>query len=129
LSQEASEPEAARLMRSTFVLSGLRFGKEMTDQLKLGVQAMNLGIPARILKDSTTYQWLEETLRPEVEKKIRAEVENQIRVQEARSLLVILGTRRFGEPTEAQKARLDRIADHDRLVQLCESVTTPLASV
>ncbi len=40
---------------------------------------MSLGIPARILKDSSSYQMLVDMVRPELEKKIRAEVEKQIR--------------------------------------------------
>ena len=54
----------------------------------------------------------------------RAENEESIRLEEARSILGVLATGRFGEPTKIQKALLDAIRDHDRLVRLCEGVTT-----
>lgn len=113
LSGEATEPEAARLMSSTLLLAGLRFKKETLAQLVLGVQTMNL-LASKILKDSSAYHLLEELIRPELEK--------EIRVKEARSILVNQATRRFGEPTETQKAFLDGITDHDRLFRLCENV-------
>jgi hypothetical protein len=53
---------------------------------------------------------------------IRPDMEKEVRIEEARSILVILATRRFGEPTEAQKALLVGITDHDRLIRLCENV-------
>jgi predicted transposase YdaD len=113
LVREATEPEAARLMNSTLLLAGLRFEKETLAQLVLGVQTMNL-LDSKILKDSSAYHLLEELMRPELEK--------EIRVKEARSILVNQATRRFGEPTETQKAFLDGITDHDRLFRLCENV-------
>ncbi len=71
---------------------------------------MNL-LDAKILKDSSAYQLLQE-------------IEERARVEEARSILVDLATDRFGEPTETQKALLDGITDHDRLVRLCKKVAS-----
>jgi hypothetical protein len=105
---EATEPEAARLINSTLLLAGLRFEKETLAQLFFGVRSMNL-LDAKILKDSSAYQLLQE-------------IEERVRVEEARSILIGLATDRFGEPTETQKALLDGITDHDRLVRLCKQV-------
>jgi hypothetical protein len=113
LIREATEPEAARLINSTLLLAGLRFEKQTLAQLFLGVRSMNL-LDAKILKDSSAYELLKDMIRPDLEK--------EVRVEEARSILVNLATRRFGEPTEAQKALLDGITDHDHLVRLCEKV-------
>ena len=66
---------------------------------------MNL-LDSKILKDSSSYRLLE----------------RMIRVEEARSILVDLATDRFGAPTGPQKAFLDGIEDHDRLVRLCKKV-------
>jgi hypothetical protein len=92
-------------MSSTFLLAGLRFEEESTVQLFYGVQTMNL-LDSKILKDSSSYRLLE----------------RMIRVEEARSILVDMATDRFGAPTEPQKALLDGIGDHDRLVRLCKKV-------
>jgi hypothetical protein len=137
LSQEASEPEAARLMKSTFLLSGLRFEKEMIAQLILGVQSMSL-LPAHILKDSSSFELLKDMIRPqlekevrvelekevrvELEKEVRVELEKEVRVEAARAMLVDLASDRLGNPSEGQKAILDGIADYERLMRLCKRV-------
>jgi hypothetical protein len=113
LVREATEPEAARLMSSTLLLSGLRFPKGTLAPLFFGVRTMAL-LSAKIIRDSSGYEFLKEMLGDDMEK--------QIRIEEARSILVNLATRRFGDPDEPQKASLDGIADHDRLVRLCENV-------
>jgi predicted transposase YdaD len=121
LVREATEPEAARLMSSTLLLAGLRFEKETIDQLSFGVRSMPL-LSSKILKDSSTYQLLKERMRPDLEAEIRADLAEKIRVEEARSLLLDLATDRFGAPTEPQKAILESIEDHGRLVRLCKKV-------
>ena len=105
LVREATEPEAARLMSSTFLLAGLRFEEETIVQLFYGVRTMSL-LDSKILKDSSSYRLLEK----------------KIRVEEARSILADLATDRFGTPNEPQKRLLDGIEDHDRLVRLCKKV-------
>lgn len=107
LVREATEPEAARLMTSTFLLAGLRFEEETIVQLFSGARTMSL-LDSKILKDSSSYRLLEK----------------KIRVEEARSILIDLATDRLGAPTEPQKSRLDAIEDHDRLVRLCKKVVT-----
>ena len=105
LIQEATEPEAARLMSSTFLLAGLRFEEETIVQLFFGVRTMSL-LDSKSLKDSSSYRLLEK----------------KIRVEEARSILIDIATDRFGLPSEPQKTLLDGIEDHDRLVLLCKKV-------
>jgi hypothetical protein len=107
LVREASEPEAARLMSSTFLLAGLRFTEETIVPLFFGVRTMSL-LDSKILKDSSSYRLLEK----------------KIRVEEARSILLDLATDRFGSPTGPQKTVVDEIEDHDRLVHLCKKVRT-----
>jgi hypothetical protein len=107
LVREASEPEAARLMSSTFLLAGLRFAEETIVPLFFGVRTMSL-LDSKILKDSSSYRLLEK----------------KIRVEEARSILLDLATDRFGPPTGPQKALVEGIEDHDRLVRLCKKVGT-----
>ncbi len=58
------------------------------------------------LKDSTSYRLLEK----------------KIRIEEARSILLDLGTDRLGAPSEPQKTLIESIEDHDRLVGLCKKV-------
>ena len=122
LARDATEPEAARLMSSTFLLAGLRFEKVMVDHLFFGARTMNL-FSEKILRDSTSTPLLAAIYRlNSMDEQTRLELENRIRAEEARSILLSLATSRFGEPTEAQKVSLDGIADHDRLVRLCTKV-------
>ncbi len=64
LVREATEPEAARLMSSTFLLAGLRFEEETIAQLFFGVRSMNL-LDSKILKDSSSYRLLQKMIRVE----------------------------------------------------------------
>lgn len=105
LLREASAPEAARLMASTFLLAGLRFDEETIVSLFFGVRTMSL-LDSKILKDSSSYRLLE----------------RKIRVEEARSILLDLATDRLGPPSETHRAALAGIEDHDRLVGLCRRV-------
>jgi len=105
LVREATEPEAARLISSTYLLAGLRFEEETIAPLFFGVRTMNL-LDSKILNDSSSYRLLEK----------------KFRLEEARSILVEMATDRFGAPTEPQKTLLDGIEDHDRLVRLCKKV-------
>ncbi len=107
LIREATDPEAARLMSSTFLLAGLRFEQETIAHLFSGVKSMGF-LSYKILKDSSSYRLLEDMLRAD----------------EARSILLGQATDRFGPPTESQKALLEGIASHDRLVHLCKRVLT-----
>jgi hypothetical protein len=100
-------------MNSTFLLAGLRFEEETIAPLFFGVRTMNL-LDSKILKDSSSYRLLQKMWRAELEKQIRAEA--------VRSLLVDLGTDRFGAPTEPQKTLLDGIEDDVRLARLCKRV-------
>jgi predicted transposase YdaD len=105
LVREATEPEAARLMSSTFLLAGLRFEEDTIAQLFFGVRTMNL-LDSKILKDSSSYHLLRKL----------------VRVEEARIFLIDLATDRLGDLSEAQKAILDGIADYDQLVRLGKKV-------
>ena len=68
---------------------------------------MNLLDP-KILKDSSTYRMLE----------------RRIRLDEMRTFLLDQATDRFGPPSNQQKAVLEGIEDHDRVVRLCKKVGT-----
>jgi hypothetical protein len=91
---EADVAEAGRLRLVTYTLLGLLYPSELVDQLMPGMRHM---------RDSSTYQAILEEGR----------VEGQ--AEEARALLLELGTRRFGPPVEAVRAALSAIDDHRRL--------------
>jgi hypothetical protein len=107
LGREALEPEAARLMNSTFLLAGLRFTEETIASLFFGTRNMSL-LDSKILKDSSSYRLLE----------------RMIRTEHAREILQTLGTQRFGSPSENAKARLAAINELDRLDALTVGVLT-----
>lgn len=102
------EPDVPRTVAevvtgATFVLCGLRYA---------GVRIAALFERfSMTLEESTTYQWI---LRKGVDKGV---------VEEARRIVVSLGTKRFGAPpTPAQVAALDAVADRERLERAIERV-------
>lgn len=46
------------------------------------------------------------------------------RVEEARTAVLVVGRKRFGEPNEATRARLNAISDADSLERLLERAVT-----
>jgi predicted transposase YdaD len=95
--QEASPGEAGILWAATYLLLGLRLTDERAARLLEGVRGM---------KESTTYQAI---LR-------------EGRVEEALAILLRLGNRRFGPPSDEARAALEAITDIERLEALTERV-------
>jgi predicted transposase YdaD len=95
--EETAPAEAATLWTSTYVLMGLRYPLEVAMQLLKGVRDM---------KESVTYQAILE--------------EGEMRgvITEARKLLLLLGTTRFGPPDAPTRDRIESINDVQRLEQL-----------
>jgi predicted transposase YdaD len=101
--QEANQSEAATLWTATYVLMGLRYPGELSDSLLKGVREM---------RESVTYQAiLEEGMKLG---------EPAARLQEARSLLLRVGTKRFGAPDAAMRDALASIVSVERAEQLIE---------
>ena len=96
--QEAPVAEADRLRIVTYTLLGLRYPPDLADVLMPGIRSM---------RDSSTYQAILDEGRAEG------------RADEARSLLVHLGTRRFGPPDASVRATLDAIQAPERLDEWC----------
>jgi len=90
-SDEAPPGEAATLWTSTYILMGLRFPAEIVSRLVQGVSGM---------RESSTYQL--------------------ILSEEARKLILRLGTRRFGPPDQHTQTILDEISSTERLEQLAD---------
>jgi predicted transposase YdaD len=109
IQQELPAPDAATLWTSTFVLLGLRYPAERAGELLKGIQQM---------RESSTYQAILQEGREEGREKGREEG----RAEEARRLIVLLGSQRFGEPETAIQQRLSGIADVRRLERLVESL-------
>lgn len=103
--QEASPADAGRLWTATYVLMGLRYRAAMIGRLLEGVRDM---------KESVTYQ--------AILKEGREEGREEGRAEEARALLVRLGTKRFGPPSEAARAALEAVTGIERLEGLNERV-------
>ena len=102
------QPHAAKLFAVSYLLMGLRYERELTNQLFEGIE---------IMKESTTYQGI---LREG-----RKEGENVGRVNEAQRILRLQGTKRFGEPSSATIAAVEGIQDVDRLEALSERILEP----
>jgi hypothetical protein len=97
--REAPPDQERRLLTAAFVLSGLRVSLPMAQQLFQGVRAM---------RDSVTYQAILDEGREEG------------RVDEVRKLIVRMGRKRLGTPTEDVTATLAGLTDLERLEFLME---------
>jgi predicted transposase YdaD len=105
-------PHAAKLFAISYLLMGLRYDDELTNQLFEGIE---------IMKESTTYQRILREGRQEG----RQEGENVGRVTEAQRILRLQGTMRFGEPSSASTAALEAIEDVGRLELLVKRILEP----
>lgn len=84
------------------------------------------------LEDSTTYQWilnqglakgLEQGLEQGLAKGV-AKGLGQGKLEEAKRLLINMGTRRLGALTAEQRAAVDQLTDLAKLEQLIEAIFT-----
>lgn len=105
LSAEITPADAASLWSATYILMGLRYPSEVTNQLLRGVRAM---------KESVTYQAILEEGREEG----REEGALAGRIAEARRMLIILGSKRFGAPSDEILASLERVSRIEEMEQL-----------
>jgi predicted transposase YdaD len=101
-------PHAAKLFAISYLLMGLSYDDELTNQLFEGIE---------IMKESTTYQ--------RILREGRQEGENVGRVTEAQRILRLQGTMRFGEPSSASTAALEAIEDVGRLELLVKRILEP----
>jgi predicted transposase YdaD len=102
-------PQATKLWTATYLLMGLRYPDELIAHLLGGVQTM---------KESTTYQAILREGRNEG----LIEGRNEGRIDEARRLLLLQGTKRFGEPDATTMATFAAIQEIDQLESLSEQI-------
>lgn len=93
--EEAAPEEAATLWTASYILLGLRYPKDQVGQLIREIRGM---------KESVTYQAI-------IEEGATAE---------AQRILLRQGNRRFGQPDERVKRRLESVTDLQRLEDLSE---------
>jgi hypothetical protein len=101
LQSEAPVVKAIHLMTATYILAGLRFEDDLITHLFSGVPLMDL-LNWKILKDSSSARLLMK----------RGQIE------EARTMIVAMGTVRFGPITPEVTARIEAIDDLSRLEAL-----------
>lgn len=99
LEQVTAPAEARELQTASFILMGLRHAPAVVYQLLQRVRQM---------KESSTYQM------------ILAEGAEQGKAEEARSLLMLLGRKRFGAPDPGVQSTIERIQDVAQLEVLVE---------
>ncbi|MDQ2730154.1 MAG: DUF4351 domain-containing protein [Armatimonadota bacterium] len=97
ITQEATAQEGARLWAATYVLMGLRYSEGLAEQLLEGVRAMEA---------SVTYQ--------AIIRKGRAE--------EARSLLLRMGSKRFGPPDTIIRTSIESVPTLEQLEDMADRV-------
>jgi hypothetical protein len=96
---EAPYPQAVKLMTATFVLAGMRVGRQALGEVFRGV---------KLMFESSAFDLYEE----------------KGRVEASHRLLLRQGRKRFGEPVEAAETALRAIRDLDRLERLADAVLT-----
>jgi predicted transposase YdaD len=94
-----------KLWAASYLLMGLRYSAELAGELLKGMPAV---------KDSTTYQ--------EIHRDGKAEGRTEGHIEEARRILLRLGTKRFGTPEASVLAALEAIGDVDRLEDLGDRI-------
>jgi predicted transposase YdaD len=107
LGLETTPADAAQLWTAAYVLMGLRYDEAVTSELLRGVRNM---------RDSVTYQ--------AILREGRAEGEAWGRADEARRIVLRLGSLKFGPANTRARATLDRVTDVDQLEQLTDRVLT-----
>lgn len=107
IAREAPDAQAGMLWTAAYVLMGLKYPIALTAQLLKGVRQM---------KESVTYQAILEEGRAEGE----ARGEARGKAEEARSLLLRLGRKRFGPPDTAAGVSIAAIDSVERLEHLAE---------
>ena len=111
--QEVAPAAAADLWAETFVLMGLRYSAEFTRQLLKGVRQM---------RESSTYQAILEEGMAAGLAKGKAEGLTEGQVKEARSVLLRLGSKRFGAPNARVQAIVESIGSMARLDELIDRI-------
>ena len=105
--QEAPIAEADRLRLVTYTLLGLRYPRDMADQLMSGIRSM---------RDSSTYMAIvEEGL---------AEGLARGRVEGERRLLLLFGESRLGPPNDVTRSKLEATTDADAIERLAQRLLT-----
>jgi predicted transposase YdaD len=105
ITSEATIQESSTLWVATYLLMGLRFSLETASQMLQGVQAM---------KESVTYQAIL------AEGKAEGKAEGSL--EEARKLLLRLGSKRFGRAHESALAAIQTITDLRQLEDLSDKL-------
>jgi hypothetical protein len=93
LARDMTPSQAAELWSATYILMGLRYERTLIQMLLQGVITM---------KESVTYQAIIE----------------EGEANEARKILLLLGRRRFGDPSSEAVATLDALSDVNKLEEL-----------
>ncbi len=115
LGRDVPPPEADDLWTATYILMGLRYPRELARELLRRVATM---------RESVTYQAiLEEGEERGLQKGLeRGRAEGTVvgSAAEARKLLLLLGTERFGPASEAERARIEGESGLERLEELAK---------
>jgi predicted transposase YdaD len=102
------------LFGATFLLSGLRYDRDRIINLYRRL--------SMTLEDSTTYQWIMEQGEARGEARGLAMGEAHGRLAEARNIVSLLGSHRFGQPSAAIQEALEAITDRDRLERIAKRI-------
>ena len=123
ITRDATTPEARELWTNIYILMGLRYTPDFVSLIAKGVQLM---------KESSTYQAIiaEGEAKGEAKGEARGEArgiakgEAKGKAEEARRMLIRIGTLRMGAPSERTRELIERISSVERLEDLTEYAVT-----
>ena len=110
LGVEATASEQAVIWTETYVLMGLRYDQALANTILKGIREM---------EESVTYQ--EIIKKGKAEGKAEGKVEGQL--EEARRILLILGTDAFGQPNAATETAIAALIDPKQLEELIQRIS------
>jgi predicted transposase YdaD len=107
--RQSPPEERKKVLMASYIMMGLRYPQALIDQIMKGVEDM---------EESVTYQAI--IRKGEAKGLAKGKMEGAI--EEARSILILLGTERWGKPSPTMIRRLARIHNRETLEQLTKQV-------
>ena len=113
-SEASNDAEAAELWTATNILMGLRYNNTFKAQMLRGVRRMRESITYKEILDEGRIEGLKEgRIEGLREGKVEGKIEGKIEGE--RRTLLLQGTRRFGEPSDEQRSRIESAATSEQL--------------
>lgn len=123
LTLEATPDSADLLWAAMTLLLDLRYDRVSLREILREMRRFRDSVVYQVIEEEVRAT-VEEEVRASVEEEVRASVEEEVRLDEARRLVVLLGSDRLGPPDAATRETIENIDDLDTLERLIRRVPT-----